>query len=333
MRFTTTAIVAAVSLVALAACAGQGSAPAVSSSSQTYPVGSVNGKPIDPAARPAAVRGYISPAAKSKKLVYVADTYYGLIDIFSQNGQNQTPLGMISSGLSHPGGLAVDKKGNLYVANEVELSTGWTVPVYAAGATKPSKVFTTDLNTPTDVAVASDGTIYIANFNGLSNGWVSVYPKGNVKKEYRLSDFSGGAPLSVALDKGGNVYVMYDTDSNGDAAVNKYAPKATTGTNLNLQFKYGAGIAVDKTGNVLVVQQLNPPAVLVFPPGQSVASQTIQLPNEDQLFDIALTANDKQLFVGDPTSTEVVAIKYPGAQLKGVLAGGFGNPGGIALAR
>jgi hypothetical protein len=334
MRNTRTALALGVSLLACAACTGQGSAPAVTGSSPTYPVGAINGKPLAPAAAPAAVRGFISPAAKAKKLVYIADTFYGYIGIFSQSGQNQTPMGTITAGLSHPGGLAVDKKGNVYAANEVQLTNGsWTVPMYAAGATKPTTVFSTDLSTPTDVAVANDGTIYICNFNTGSNGWVTVYPKGNVKKEYRLSDFGGGSPLSVTLDKKQNVYVMYDIGGNGDSAVNEYAPKATTGTNLNLQFKFGAGIAVDKTGNVLVVQQLNPPAVLVFPSGQTVASQTIQLPNEDQPFDMALIANGKQLLVGDPTSTEVVAIKYPSGQVKGVLANGFGNPGGIALSR
>jgi hypothetical protein len=178
MRNPRTALAAGVSLLAFAACAGQGSAPAVTSSSPTYPIGAVNGKPLAPAAAPAA-RGFISPTAKPKKLVYIADTFYGDIGLFSQSGLNQTPIGTITSGLSHPAGLAFDKKGNLYAANEVEITSGsWTVPMYAPGATKPTTVFSTDLNTPTDVAVANDGTIYICNFNTGSNGWINCVPKG-----------------------------------------------------------------------------------------------------------------------------------------------------------
>ncbi|HEY1428904.1 MAG TPA: hypothetical protein VGF18_04985 [Candidatus Tumulicola sp.] len=340
MRNTSTAILAGVSLLACAACAGQGGAPtgfssgnavAGTSSLSTYPLGAVNGKSSTPAARPAAARGFMSPDAKSKKLVYVADTFNQEIDIFDRSSKNGKPVGAITSGLSDPAGMAVDKKGNLYVANENFVTSSWSVPMYAPGATTPTKVYATDLSQPTNVAVARDGTIYICNYNFLSNGWVSVYPKGDVTKEYRLSDFGGGAPLSVALDKAGNAYVMYDINAYGNDAVNKYAPNATTGTNLNLEFNSGADIAIDASGDIVLAQQINPSGILVFPPGAVAASRSIQLPTGKQPFAFAVTPNEKQLLAADSFNGEVFALNFQTGQQLRVFATGFGNPGGIAL--
>jgi hypothetical protein len=335
MRCTLTALMATAGVLAGAACAGQTPAPPATGSSTTYPIGALNGKTAAQLGekRPG-VRAWMSPAAAgSKNLVYVGNLGTQSVEIFHQAGKNQQPIGSITSGISDPGGMAVDGKGNLYVADEREIGSEWNVPMYAPGSTSPTKVFTTDLSSPTAVAVAHDGTVYVTNFNELSNGWVSVYPKGNQSKEYRLADFNGGAPLEIGLDKSGNVYVMYDTNDTGGSAVNEYAPGAKTGTNLNLQFKWGAGIQVDEAGNILVVQQLQPAEILVFAPGKTSPSKTITEPNGDQSFSFALNPTDKQLITDDQTANQVDVLAYPSGKFKHAVATGFEEPTGLALSK
>jgi 6-phosphogluconolactonase (cycloisomerase 2 family) len=223
MRNTTAAIIAGACVLACAACAGQSSQPPVSAASTTYPIGATNGATLDRLVqnRPP-VRAWMAHGeAANGRLVYVGNLGANAVDIFSVSGKNQQPVGTITSGINFPGGMTVDAKGNLYVANERESNSVYSVNVYAKGKSTPRTIITKDLSSPTDVAVGSDGTIYVANFNELDNGYVSVYPKGSVHKEYRLSDFNGGAPLSVALDKSGNLYVMYDTNDQGGSAVNE----------------------------------------------------------------------------------------------------------------
>lgn len=334
MTQTIRALAVGASLLSLAACAGTASNPpkGIAVPAAGYPAGAVWGGTRARRSALPKVRGWISPAGRrAKALLYVVNFGADEVEIFHQVGKNQQPIGTIAAGLSFPGGATVDAKGNLYVADEHQIASQWNVPMYAPGSTSPTKVYTTDLSSPTDVAVANDGTIYICNFNELQNGWVSVYPKGNPKKEYRLADFNGGAPLSVALDAAGNVYVMYDTNDTGGSAVNEYAPGAKTGTNLNLTFKWGAGIQVDRMGNVLVVQQLSPSAIFVFWPGQTQPSQTIYEPNNGAPFALALDRANDVLFADDQNANQIDDFAYPSDKYRHATAGGFQEPTGIAL--
>ncbi len=298
----------------------------------TYPLGAYSSKRLSVLPRARLAHGSASYAVKrDSRLVYVSNLGAGAIDVFYQRGKDQQPIATITNGILGPGGLTTDRKGNLYVADEGEISGKWTVQVYAPDATSPTKSYTTDLSSPTDTAVAKDGTIYIANFNGDSNGWVAVYPKGKVSKEYRLSDFGGGAPLSVALDSKQNLYVMYDV--NGGSAVNEYKPRAKTGTDLNLVFSSGGGIQVDAAGDILVAQQLDPSEILIFPPGKTEPSQTISMPGGGEPFNFALNFGSRALFVGEyQEANQVDRFAYPSTKFKYVIANGFENPSGVATA-
>lgn len=319
----------------LAGCAFGGTSPqqptAESLNIHTYPLGAYGTKLGLPRTGSLAHRSPSYNVKRGSQLAYVSNLGEGAIDVFYQHGKNQQPIATITNGILGPGGLTTDRKGNLYVADEGQISGKWTVQVYAPGATTPTKSYTTDLSSPTDTVVAKDGTIYIANFNGLANGWVAVYPKGNVSKEYRLSDFGGGAPLSVALDSKENLYVMYDVSSS--SAVNEYKPGAKKGTNLNLAFSSGGGIQVDPAGNVLVAQQLDPSEVLIFPPGQTQPSQTITMPGGGEPFNMALNHKSKALFVGEYFSAnQVDRFAYPSTKFQYTIATGFDNPSGVATA-
>jgi hypothetical protein len=320
----------------LAGCAVGGSAldrPAAESLNvTTYPLGAYR------AARSAEVLTLTHPMRGSESydahaastLTYVSNLGAGEVDVFSQRGRAQQPIATITKGIAYPDGLTTDSKGNLYVADSGEYNGKWVVQRYSPGATSPGKTYATDLSEPTDAAVAKDGTIYIANFNLLSNGWVAVYPKGKVSKEYRLSDFSGGAPVSLALDAEQDLYVMYALNNQGSSAVNEYKPGSKTGKNLNLAFAYGGGIQVDSAGNVLVVQQVLPSEILVFPHGKTQPSKSIVLPNGGEPFNIALNRGSKLLFAGDAIGNVVDRFAYPSGKFQYPIAGGFSNPAAVA---
>ncbi len=264
----------------------------------------------------------------STQFAYVSNIGANTVEEFHQSGRAQRPIATISDGISHPGGLATDAKGNLYVDDTSQYNGHWVVQFYPPGATSPGKTYTKDLSTPSDTVVAKDGTIYTANFNNSAEGWVAVYPKGDVSKEYRLSDFGGGAPVFVTLDRQQNLYVAYE--AGGGSGVKKYKPGVKTGRDLKLNFGDGGGIQVDSSGNIIVVQQSEPPAILIFPPGKTQPSRTITLPNGGEPFNIALNADDSALFASDSIGNVVDRFAYPSGVFQYFLAGGFSNPEGIA---
>ncbi len=80
-----------------------------------------------------------------------------------------------------------------------------------------------------------------------------------------------------------------------------------------------------------MVQQLSPPEVLVFAPGQTTPWETIREPNQDQAFWLALNRKDGRLFADDQTANQIDALGYPSGKYLHPVAGGFSEPEGVAL--
>lgn len=83
---------------------------------------------------------------------------------------------------------------------------------------------------------------------------------------------------------------------------------------------------------MLVAQQLGPPEILVFPPGQSKPSQSIIEPNGDQAFSMALNRKNAKLFADDQTANQIDDLSYPAGTYLHATAGGFSEPTGVAVA-
>ena len=114
--------------------------------------------------------------------LYVADTYNNMIRKITPDGVVSTLAGMVAKGsadgkgkdalFSHPDGLAVDRKGNIYVAdvgnNKIRKITPDGTVTTIAGTRKrgadngPLKTAT--FNRPYGVAVDNGGNIYVADY-------------------------------------------------------------------------------------------------------------------------------------------------------------------------
>ncbi len=183
----------------------------------------------------------------------------------------------------YPLGVALDKAGNLYVADTLGYTirkitpagTDWVVTTLAGwfdhfgfrNGTGSNALF----NTPSSVAVDSTGNIYVAD---TLNHVVRKVTAGGV-----VSTFAGGAgtvgsadgtgttaqfyaPMGVAVDNADNVYVA-DTYNN---TIRKVTPAGVVttlggmagnigtanGTGSDARFSNPAGLAVDGDGNVYV---------------------------------------------------------------------------------
>ena len=112
--------------------------------------------------------------------------------------------------LIYPRGLAVDSKGNLYVAN----SGGNDILVYNTSYVQvTAKTITENINTPTGVAFDPAGNLWVANYgpsNGGSNGSVAEYTNGvqNTSNSITNGIFY---PNEIAIDHDRNIWVQNDS--------------------------------------------------------------------------------------------------------------------------
>jgi DNA-binding beta-propeller fold protein YncE len=109
--------------------------------------------------------------------------------------------------LSYPGGLAVDSKGNLYVAN----SGASDILVYNTSYVQATaKTITQNISNPTGVAFDPAGNLWVANAgasNGGTNGSVAEYVNGVEKATITNGILD---PHAIATDMFGNVWVEND---------------------------------------------------------------------------------------------------------------------------
>ncbi len=230
--------------------------------------------------------------------VYVADTANarvrkisnGIITTYAGNGtQGYSGDGGPASAatLNTPVGLAVDKSGNLYIAdsgNNVvrKVSNGGTITTVAGKGTQGysgngGPATAAQLNVPQGVAVDGSGNIYIADT--LNNVIREVTANGVIQTVAGTGTpgFSGdggiamaatfGSPASVALDSAGNFYVS-DSGSrirkiftsgiiNTIAGISTRGYSGDGGSAANAQLNYPAGLAVDASGNIFLADSAN----------------------------------------------------------------------------
>src|SRR5579864_8083683 len=134
--------------------------------------------------------------------------------------------------ISYPKGLAVDSKGNLYVAN----SGGNDILEYNANYQQmTTKTITSNISNPSAVAVDAQGNLWVANYgtsNGGTNGSIAEYTAGKQNTSATITSNILG-PGALAVDGAGNVWVV-----NADSNISVYNPPAfyTTGSTLARQF-------------------------------------------------------------------------------------------------
>ena len=239
--------------------------------------------------------GWLSPRAKNGKgLVYVSDNNGNAVYIFDKKDLAQGPIGEITDAIEAPNGLAVDRRGALYVAN-----SNSTVEVYPRGSTEPSVTYTEGISFPFGLVVSPNtGRLYVANFNAND---VTEYAKGSTTPDTTISFVSleGSDPYGMALDREDDLFVSalgYPTARAYEIPVGSDTPEDLGISGIEVMY----GIAVDEKGDVVIVDQAAK-AIYVYPPGSDTPSKTIT----DGLIQpilIALDKPERRLYVADAGS-------------------------------
>ncbi|HEY6486791.1 MAG TPA: hypothetical protein VIX83_10445 [Candidatus Cybelea sp.] len=244
-------------------------------------------------------------AKKAKKLIYWGNYDTNTITIYSSKGVNGKQKGQITTGLSNPERLFVDKQGNVYATN----IGNNTVTAYKPGKTSPFLTISDGVNSPTGLTVDAAGTVYCAN---VGNDTITVYPKGKTSPSLTIPQFAE----YLATDSQDNLYAA-------GSGVEEFAPGSTTGTDLGLP-AYPGALEVDKEGNLIVLYGAE---IEYFPKGKTQPSKEIAVTGGNP-FSLALSGNNEELYVSLEAGTPFIvqSVAYPkGSSLSNKLTTGAGG--------
>ncbi len=285
------------SLLLLISCHTQKTGPVVTTFAGSGVMGTANGQ-----GKAASFSNMMGLAVDSLGNVYVADSHNNLVRKISPDGLVTTVAGsglvgsadgrVDTASFFNPAGIAVDKRGNLYIADThnslIRKITPTGLVSTLAGRVLPLAKTVRDtqlrLDNPVGIAVDSNGTVYVADCGKDlirkidSSGKVTTLAGDGTPG---ASDGQGTyasfyLPGGIAVDPSGNLYVS-DTYNNmirkisPTGLVTTLAGKKTKGSangrGREASFWRPAGIAVDHEGNLLVADVGNNKIRKVTPDG------------------------------------------------------------------
>ncbi|WP_299583997.1 cadherin-like beta sandwich domain-containing protein [Mucilaginibacter sp.] len=226
-------------------------------------------------------------------------------------GYNNSPATM-GSGFALPVGVAVDAKGNVYVADK---GNGLLKKIAKVGGAITN--IGSGFNDPSGVTVDGAGNVYVAD---------------NVKNKVYKVPVDGGAtvvigtgfssPAGIAIDSTGNIYVA----DNGGNAIKKIPFDGSAIVTIGSGFSSPAGVTVDVSGNVYVADAGNN-AIKKIPAGGG-APVTIGS-GFNQPLGVAVDAGGN-VYVGDFNNNAVKIIPAGGGATVSI-GSGFNHPYGVAV--
>jgi sugar lactone lactonase YvrE len=197
-----------------------------------------------------------------------------------------------------PGGVAIDQKGNRYIADR---SRNQIFEVTPAGTTTTVSTGSLALSQPNGVALDGANTLYIADTG--NNRIVMVTANGNA------SILSTGSltlhqPQSVAVDGSGDVYIA-STGDNHIAKVTASGSASTLDTG-GIPLQQPQGVALDAAGSLYVASTGNSSIIKVTASGGAsilnTGGVTLQQP-EGLAMDAAGT-----LYIADSAANQIVQV-------------------------
>ena len=247
-------------------------------------------------------------------------TISGLTFTVTQAGTSYVPASsvnsLVSSGLNHPQGVAVDLSGNVYLAdtgnNEIK---EWNVSTQLVSALVPS-----GLNYPSGVAVDSQGNAYFADEKN------NAIKKWSVATGAVTSLVSSGlsSPAGVALDSNGNVYFSdagHSAIDEWNVASQQVTKLVTSGLNVPV------GVAVDAEGNVYFADEKNN-AIKEWSAATNVVSTLVSGLNAP--FGVAVDGQGNVYFA-DSGNNAIKEWSPATGQVKVLVSTGLNYPSGVAV--
>ena len=234
------------------------------------------------------------------------------------------------SGFGNPDGVAVDRSGNLFVADQLNSAV---YELLAAGGYTTKITLSTQFTVPTGIAVDGNENVFVTD-QGTARVYEMLAAGGYTTANQLGSGFIN--PNGVAVDASGNVFVA-DTNNHlvkEILAVNGSIPASNPTINTlaqtNGNFSSPASVAVDANGNVFVADSGNSLVKEIVAAGGYV---TVNILGTGFSGDIGVALDDSgNLFVADSNHHVIKELLAAGGYTtESTLDGVFNYPADAAV--
>jgi sugar lactone lactonase YvrE len=145
-------------------------------------------------------RGADDAKARGGRVLYIGNSDgspgVGQVLVYTAGANDPKLLRTIGNGTGRPIGLWVDKKNNLWVANQTDKYPAG-VTAFKPGASSPFLTITNVYGQPASVAVDKKGDVF-ANESQQDEGYVQEFAPGSTTAEYTLDTGVCRSPASKA---------------------------------------------------------------------------------------------------------------------------------------
>jgi hypothetical protein len=245
--------------------------------------------------------------------LYVADEDGPAVKILKNKTYRE--IGAITSGIQNPNGMVLDRRGNLYVANDSVPS----ITEYAPNATSPSFTYSLGMQSAISVSVDAHGNVYEAD----GTGYTRQYSQGSNAPVAGCTPTGATAVSGVAVDTANDVFVSFE--AGGVGAIAEYPGGFGDCSHeivLSAPVVYPYGIAVDKNKNLVVADAGNAQVDVIDPPYSSVTRKIGSGFLEPTT--VTLSRDNKLAFATDFQVHDVFVINYPTGTMITTLGSVYG---------
>jgi hypothetical protein len=264
--------------------------------------------------------GFSKPATSLQRYLYVVDACGPAVDVLRAGKYDE--LGYISNGVIEPSDAFVDSNGNLYVADQSDVTE------YAPGNwNAPSFTYNANAYVPFAVTTDANGNVYEADEGSSSDvGVINEYYQNRNVAIASCAPLNGeDLILGIAVDSQNDVFASVFDYSTEAAELVEYRGGLNNCSSLTVLPLAGAGfggLALDKNGNLLIAN-LDGVVDVVDAPSYSSVNATIGsgfcAPDN-----VRLNRSNKLAFVTDICNNNVTVVNYPSGTNRTVLGTGNG---------
>ena len=262
------------------------------------------------------------------------------------------------TGLNTPVGDYVDPKGNLYVANEGTCAGTGNVVEYAHGSASPTYTYSAGLNCPLYAVADANGHVFVYDYAGaLTSNVVEYRQKTNTVlatwNTCNTGTYAFCYPTGLTIDASGHVFATLYGAVHGSLSYywtvdDVYYKLKNVQAYVTGYTGPAGGVAVDKHRNILVSANSVPSSGSAgkVPSGSwGIVEQHYPYGGSDNapvdlnyfgftfVSELALSADQKSLFVADYGGATLTVLTYPNGNFVTALgiANGLTDPDGVAL--